>query len=57
MKKITDERLRILQLKNFKIAFIIENLVIILLLIYELFKNPNKFSQVLSFSNPIWTIL
>jgi O-antigen ligase len=54
MKKITDERLKILQFKDFKIAFVIENLTILILLAYKVIKNPNNFSEILSFSNPLW---
>jgi O-antigen ligase len=54
MKKITDERLKILQFENFKIAFVIENLTILILLAYKVIKNPNNFSEILSFSNPLW---
>ncbi|MDI6523851.1 hypothetical protein [Leuconostoc suionicum] len=51
MKKIVDERLKLQLIKNFKIAFLVENAVIILMLIYQSFKNMDK---AISASNPIW---
>jgi len=54
MKKVVDERLKIQLIKNFKIAFLVENAVIILMLIYQSFKNMDK---AISASNPIWTAL
>ncbi|MGO0154346.1 hypothetical protein ACTL31_01975 [Leuconostoc mesenteroides] len=51
MKKVVDERLKLQLIKNFKIAFLVENAVIILMLIYQSFKNMDK---AISASNPIW---
>ncbi|MDI6666601.1 hypothetical protein QMA56_02630 [Leuconostoc falkenbergense] len=51
MKKVVDERLKIQLIKNFKIAFLVENAVIVLMLIYQSFKNVDK---AISASNPIW---
>lgn len=51
MKKVVDERLKLQLVKNFKIAFLVENAVIILMLIYQSFKNMDK---AISTSNPIW---
>lgn len=51
MKKVGDERLKLQLIKNFKIAFLVENAVIILMLIYQSFKNMDK---AISASNPIW---
>lgn len=52
MKKVVDERLKLQLVKNFKIAFLVENAVIILMLIYQSFKNMDK---AISASNPVWT--
>lgn len=52
MKKVVDERLKLQLIKNFKIAFLVENAVIVLLLIYQSFKNIDK---AISTSNPLWT--
>ncbi|QEA58228.1 hypothetical protein FGL74_00210 [Leuconostoc koreense] len=52
MKKVVDERLKLQLIKNFKIAFLVENAVIILMLIYQSFKNMDK---AISAINPIWT--
>ncbi|WP_220739473.1 hypothetical protein [Leuconostoc miyukkimchii] len=52
MKKVVDERLKLQLIKNFKIAFLVENAVIILMLIYQSFTNIDK---AISSSNPIWT--
>ncbi|WP_273706335.1 hypothetical protein [Leuconostoc mesenteroides] len=52
MKKIVDERLMLQLIQNFKIAFLVENAVIVLMLIYQSFKNMDK---AISASNPIWT--
>lgn len=54
MKKVVDERLKLQLIKNFKIAFLVENAVIILMLIYQSFTNMDK---ALSTSNPIWVAL
>lgn len=52
MKKVVDERLKLQLIKNFKIAFLVENAVIVLLLIYQSFKNIDK---AISTSNQLWT--
>ncbi|MCT4397009.1 hypothetical protein [Periweissella beninensis] len=51
MKKVYDERLKVQYLKNFKAAFLIENMFMIVILCYELFKNPDT---ALSVRNPLW---
>ena len=54
MKKIVDERLKLQLLKNFKLVFLIENAVIILMLIYQSFENIDK---AISINNPLWIAL
>lgn len=56
MKKITDERLILRNLKNIRIAFMIENLAIILFLIYEVYSGE-EFSDVFTNDNPLFVIL
>ncbi|MGX4594387.1 hypothetical protein JNUCC76_10715 [Leuconostoc sp. JNUCC 76] len=51
MKKVYDERFKVQYLKNFKAVFLIENMFIIVILGYELFKNPDT---ALSVRNPLW---
>lgn len=51
MKKVNDERLKGQLVKNFKISFIIENLFVLLVLVYESFKNIWK---TLNLHNPLW---
>lgn len=51
MKRVVDERLKLQLIKNFKIAFLVENAVIVLMLIYQSFKNMDK---AISSSNPLW---
>ncbi|MFT8838370.1 hypothetical protein [Liquorilactobacillus satsumensis] len=51
MKKVEDERLKGQLLKNFKTAFLIENSFILLVLIYESFKNV---WGTVNAQNPLW---
>ncbi|MFT8477892.1 MAG: hypothetical protein ABF682_10865 [Liquorilactobacillus sp.] len=51
MKKVKDERLKGQLIKNFKTAFIIENSFILIVLMYESFKN---YGEIINFQNPLW---
>lgn len=53
MKKITDERLILRNLKNIRITFVVQNTLMLLYLIYQKFNHLDSFS----FDNPIAIIL
>lgn len=52
MRKIKDERLKLQNLKNIRIAFIVQSLGILAILVYDLIKFG--FNKV--FSNPLWLV-
>ncbi|WP_281165617.1 hypothetical protein [Liquorilactobacillus sicerae] len=56
MKKVNDERLKIKQLKNIKLAFIFENSLILLYLIIQAWQSQQVFKQVLTWNNPLWVV-
>lgn len=55
MKRIRDERLKVRNLKNIRIAFAVENILIILILIWQLYQK--KPTNPLSYSNPLYAVL
>lgn len=56
MKKITDERLIMRNLKNNRAAFAIENLVILIILVYETIRT-GSYNEVWNLRNPVFLIL
>lgn len=54
MKKVVNARLKLQLLKNFKLAFLIENAFIVLILLYQSFENID---QAISINNPLWLTL
>jgi len=56
MKRIHDERLIVRNLKNIRIAFGIENIVIILILLWQSYLHKN-WSGVFSLDNPLFAVL
>ena len=54
MKKIRDERLIIRNLKNIRIAFVVENIMIVLILIWQAFK---QHIDVLTPNNPFFAVI
>nr|AFW17845.1 hypothetical protein pJHW3_004 [Enterococcus thailandicus]AFW17893.1 hyprothetical protein [Enterococcus faecalis] len=55
VKKIRDERLIIKNLKNIRLAFVIENVVILIILAIQLMNE--KFTEVISLNNPLWFVI
>lgn len=53
MKKITDERLQLVQLKNIRIAFIIQTIGVVLILGYDFIKDGMEGMS----ANPLWFVL
>lgn len=53
MRKITDERLQLVQLKNIRIAFIIQTIGIVLILGYDFLQNGMEGMT----DNPLWFVL
>jgi hypothetical protein len=55
-KKITDERLIVRNLKNFRVAFLVENGFILLVLMFQLFKGT-PFLRVFAYNNMLFLAL
>jgi hypothetical protein len=56
LKKVNDERLKIKQLRNIKLAFIFENGLILLYLAIQAWQSRQVFKSVLTWSNPLWVV-
>lgn len=55
MKKIKDERLILRNLMNIRIAWLIQNLAILIFLGYQLIKSQDT-SGVFTYGNPLWAV-
>ncbi|MGA9519718.1 MAG: hypothetical protein WBV27_13140 [Trichococcus sp.] len=55
MKKIKDERLILRNLKNIRIAWIVQNLAILFFMAYQLIKSQDT-SGVFTYGNPLWAV-
>ena len=56
MKKIKDERLILRNLMNIRIAWIVQNLAILIFLVYQIIKSQDT-SGVFNYGNPLWQSL
>ena len=55
MKKIKDERLILRNLMNIRIAWIVQNLAILIFLVYQIIKSQDT-SGVFTYGNPLWAV-
>lgn len=55
MKKIKDERLILRNLMNIRIAWIVQNLAILIFLVYQVIKSQET-SGVFTYGNPLWAV-
>lgn len=55
MKKIKDERLILRNLMNIRIAWLVQNLAIMIFLAYQVMKSQDT-SGVFTYGNPLWAI-
>jgi len=55
MKKIKDERLILRNLLNIRIAWIVQNLAILIFMAYQLIKSQDT-SGVFTYGNPLWAV-